>query len=58
VPDYLTGRTPLPPRLPDYVGFAALFDYIEIFYNRERHQAGLDHRTPAEYEKREIEIKV
>ena len=25
-----------------------LFDYIETFYNRTRHQAGLDHRTPAE----------
>jgi putative transposase len=27
---------------------AALFDYIEAFYNRQRHQARLDHRTPAE----------
>ncbi len=27
---------------------AALFDYIEAFYNRSRHQAGLDHRTPSE----------
>lgn len=25
-----------------------LFDYIETFYNRTRHQAGLGHRTPAE----------
>jgi transposase InsO family protein len=25
-----------------------LFDYIETFYNRARHQARLDHRTPAE----------
>jgi transposase InsO family protein len=25
-----------------------LFDYIEVFYNRSRHQAGLDDRTPAE----------
>ncbi|QYG95851.1 IS3 family transposase (plasmid) [Iamia sp. SCSIO 61187] len=25
-----------------------LFDYIEVFYNRRRHQTGLDHRTPAE----------
>jgi putative transposase len=25
-----------------------LFDYIEVFYNRSRHQAGLGHRTPAE----------
>jgi transposase InsO family protein len=29
---------------------AALFDYIEVFYNRQRHQAGLDHQTPADYE--------
>lgn len=29
---------------------AALFDYIEVFYNRQRHQAALDHRTPAEAE--------
>jgi putative transposase len=29
---------------------AALFEYIEVFYNRERHQARLGHRTPAEYE--------
>jgi len=26
----------------------ALFDYIEAFYNRARHQAGLGHRTPHE----------
>lgn len=26
-----------------------LFEYIEVFYNRGRHQAGLGHRTPAEY---------
>ena len=25
-----------------------LFTYIEVFYNRSRHQAGLGHRTPAE----------
>ena len=25
-----------------------LFDYIEVFYNRSRHQAGLDDTTPAE----------
>ena len=25
-----------------------LFDYIEVFYNRSRHQARLGHRTPAE----------
>lgn len=27
---------------------AVLFDYIEVFYNRARHQAALDHQTPAE----------
>ena len=26
----------------------AVMDYIEVFYNRSRHQAGLDDRTPAE----------
>lgn len=35
---------------------AALFDYIEIFYNRERHQAWLAHQTPVEYEKKEIRV--
>jgi hypothetical protein len=25
-----------------------LFDYIEVFYNRQRHQQALDHRTPTE----------
>jgi hypothetical protein len=25
-----------------------VFGYIEAFYNRQRHQARLDHRTPAE----------
>lgn len=28
---------------------AYLFEFIEIFYNRQRHQPGLDHLTPAEY---------
>ena len=28
----------------------ALFDYIEVFYNRQRHQARLGHQTPADYE--------
>ncbi|HET9689592.1 MAG TPA: IS3 family transposase [Acidimicrobiales bacterium] len=26
-----------------------LFEFIEVFYNRQRHQAGLGHRTPVEY---------
>ena len=25
------------------------FEFIEIFYNRQRHQAGPGHLTPAEY---------
>ena len=25
-----------------------LFDYIEVFYNRRRHQTSLGHRTPTE----------
>jgi transposase InsO family protein len=32
----------------------ALFDYIEIFYNRERHQAALDHLTPVEFDARSV----
>jgi len=35
---------------------AALFDYIEVFYNRERHQARLGHRTPAEYEAATVNV--
>lgn len=35
---------------------AALFDYIEVFYNRERHQARLGHRTPAEYETATVNV--
>jgi len=26
-----------------------LFDYIEVFYNRQRHQTGLGHQTPVEF---------
>jgi transposase InsO family protein len=28
----------------------AIFDYIEIFYNRQRRHSGLEYRTPLEYE--------
>lgn len=31
------------------VAHAYLFEFIEVFYNRQRHQAGLGHLTPAEY---------
>jgi putative transposase len=27
---------------------AALFEYIEIFYNRRRRHSGIDYRTPAQ----------
>jgi hypothetical protein len=26
-----------------------MFEFIEVFYNRQRHQPGLGHSTPAEY---------
>jgi transposase InsO family protein len=26
-----------------------IFEYVEVFYNRERHQSVLGHLTPAEY---------
>jgi putative transposase len=29
---------------------AALFEYIEIFYNRRRRHSGIDYRTPAHAE--------
>ena len=28
----------------------AMFDYIEIFYNRQRRHSGIGYRTPIEYE--------
>jgi hypothetical protein len=31
---------------------AYLFEFIEPFYNRQCHQAGLNHLTPAEYHDR------
>jgi len=38
-------------RFPTRAGLrAAVFDYIEVFYNRGRHQARLGHLTPTEYE--------
>ena len=29
---------------------AALFEYLEVFYNRKRRHSKLDYRSPAEYE--------
>ncbi len=28
-----------------------LFEYIEVFYNRQRRHASLDYRTPVDFEK-------
>jgi putative transposase len=28
----------------------AIFEYIEVFYNRKRHHSYLDYKTPSEYE--------
>jgi putative transposase len=30
---------------------AGIFDYIEVFYNRQRLHSGLDYRSPADFEK-------
>lgn len=30
---------------------SAVFDYIEVFYNRQRHHQTLDYQTPVQYEK-------
>ncbi len=30
---------------------AKIFDYIEVFYNRQRLHSGLDYRSPADFEK-------
>jgi len=29
---------------------SAIFDYIEVFYNRQRHHQTLDYQTPAQFE--------
>ena len=29
---------------------AALFDYIEVFYNRQRHHSAVGYQTPADFE--------
>lgn len=35
----------------------ALFDYLEIFYNRQRFHSGLGYRTPAEAQAAMIEVR-
>jgi putative transposase len=43
---WIRGSIWLPTRAAAH---AYLFEFIEVFYNQQRHQAGLDHHTPAEY---------
>jgi putative transposase len=33
---------------------ASLFEYIEVFYNRQRRHSSLDYRSPAEFEASEF----
>ena len=33
-----------------------IFDYIEVFYNRERRHSTLGQRSPAEYEKIQLDL--
>ncbi len=33
---------------------ARIFDYIEVFYNRQRLHSSLDYRSPANFEKRAV----
>ncbi len=47
----------LKPELVDQQGFAtraharsAIFEYIEVFYNRQRRHSALGYRSPAEFE--------
>ena len=43
----LLDRSPWPTR----AGLrTAIFDFIEVFYNRQRRHSTLDYRTPADYE--------
>ena len=35
----------------------ALFDYIEVFYNRKRRHSSLDYLSPLEYEQQHAEVK-
>ena len=37
---------------------AALFDYLEIFYNRQRLHSGLGYRTPAEARAEMSEVRI
>lgn len=36
----------------------ALFDYIEIFYNRKRKLSSLDYVNPLEYEQKETKLEL
>ena len=37
---------------------AAVFDYIEVFYNRQRLHSAVGYRTPAEARKAMLEVRV
>lgn len=44
-------RATRPPEMETRVELAnAIFDYIEIFHNRQRRHSALNYRTPIEYE--------
>ena len=36
---------------------AAVFEYIEVFYNRERRHSTLDYLSPTDYEKIPLPLK-
>ena len=37
---------------------SALFDYIEVFYNRQRRHSTLGMLSPAEFEERALSVKM
>ena len=45
----LLARQPFPTQL---AARTALFEYIEVFYNRQRRHSALDYLSPDEYERR------
>jgi len=49
---FSTVKTELGERFDSYASAKEnLFDYIEVFYNRQRRHSSLDYVSPAEYEK-------
>ena len=37
---------------------AAIFDYIDVFYNRQRRHTSLDHLPPLEFEARHLSLEI